>query len=201
MSPSKHPFWVGSWPVIRVLLPTIFLLVGSHAFAMDGDINADGITNVSDVQCVVLAALDLTPSDPSSTPACLASEGGADLDCSNNVSVIDVQLSVQVVLGALVGNTGVPPSYDEDADQIVSGCDSCPNDHNPDQLDSDGDGIGDVCDATPEGCATPPATCAGAAAPAWLLENVHPDTAGYQETYGLDTYSEGVVVVMLLASW
>jgi len=168
---------------------------------MDGDINSDGITNVSDVQCVVLAALDLTPEDPSSTPACLASGGVADLDCSDSVSVVDVQLSVQVVLGALVGNTDVPASFDTDADQIVSGCDSCPEDHNPDQLDSDGDGIGDVCDATPEGCATPPATCAGAAPPAWLLENVHPDTAGYQETYGLDTYSEGVVVVMLLASW
>jgi len=168
---------------------------------MDGDINADGITNVSDVQCVVLAALDLTPGDPSSTPTCLSSTSEADLDCSDNVSVIDVQLTVHLVLGALVGNTSAPASYDGDGDQIVSGCDSCPNDHNPDQLDSDDDGLGDVCDPTPEGCTTPAVTCAGAATPAWVLENVHPDTAGYQETYGLDTYSGGVTVVMLLASW
>jgi hypothetical protein len=33
-----------------------------------------------------------------------------------------------------------------DADGVPNGLDNCPNDPNPDQRDSDGDGIGDACD-------------------------------------------------------
>jgi len=36
---------------------------------------------------------------------------------------------------------------DSDADGILTGCDNCPVDYNPDQTDTDGDGIGDACDA------------------------------------------------------
>jgi len=36
--------------------------------------------------------------------------------------------------------------YDPDEDNVFGVLDNCPNDPNPDQLDSDGDGIGDVCD-------------------------------------------------------
>lgn len=35
---------------------------------------------------------------------------------------------------------------DKDEDGIPDGIDNCPNTHNPDQLDTDKDGIGDVCD-------------------------------------------------------
>lgn len=40
---------------------------------------------------------------------------------------------------------------DTDGDGIDNDQDNCPNISNPDQLDSDEDGIGDVCDNTPDG--------------------------------------------------
>jgi len=40
-------------------------------------------------------------------------------------------------------------SRDRDKDGVADQYDNCPSVVNPDQLDSDGDGIGDVCDATP----------------------------------------------------
>ena len=40
---------------------------------------------------------------------------------------------------------------DSDVDGVGNDIDNCPVISNPDQLDSDGDGIGDVCDLTPNG--------------------------------------------------
>ena len=44
---------------------------------------------------------------------------------------------------------------DTDADGICGNQDNCPNQFNPNQLDSDGDGIGDVCDTPSGGCNNP----------------------------------------------
>ncbi len=38
---------------------------------------------------------------------------------------------------------------DDDRDGVPNAHDNCPNDPNPDQTDTDGDGMGDVCDPTP----------------------------------------------------
>jgi hypothetical protein len=46
---------------------------------------------------------------------------------------------------------------DTDGDSIVDNVDNCPDICNSDQLDADGDKIGDVCDSTPgcDGCGQP----------------------------------------------
>lgn len=46
-----------------------------------------------------------------------------------------------------------PPSgpVDDDADGVDDAVDNCVGVSNPDQTDSDDDGIGDVCDPTPDG--------------------------------------------------
>jgi len=44
---------------------------------------------------------------------------------------------------------GVPVGHDEDADGIDDGLDGCPNLSDPDQVDFDGDMVGDVCDRFP----------------------------------------------------
>jgi hypothetical protein len=45
--------------------------------------------------------------------------------------------------------TGVPPPADTDSDGIPDSDDNCPNVPNPGQADSDGDGVGDACEASP----------------------------------------------------
>lgn len=43
---------------------------------------------------------------------------------------------------------------DEDLDQVDDGSDNCVGWHNPDQVDTDHDGLGNTCDATPFGDGT-----------------------------------------------
>ncbi len=49
------------------------------------------------------------------------------------------------------GQPACEQSCDTDGDGILNYFDNCPNNANPQQLDADTDGIGDVCDPTP-GC-------------------------------------------------
>ena len=89
---------------IRLAIITVlFCSMPSVALAfLNGDVQGDGELNVSDVQCLVLAVLDLEPENPETTPACLMSHEAADVDCSGSLNVVDVQLVVALVLGTLV---------------------------------------------------------------------------------------------------
>jgi hypothetical protein len=65
---------------------------------------------------------------------------------------------------------------DIDSDGIFDNADNCPNDCNPQQLDADADGIGDVCDTTPGcgGCGQ--AQCEQACPPVTTTTTSIPDT-------------------------
>jgi len=59
----------------------------------------------------------------------------------------------------------VVASGDADIDGIVDGFDNCPLDHNPSQLDQDGDSLGDACDCGPlDATAGAPAEASGVTA-------------------------------------
>jgi hypothetical protein len=48
-----------------------------------------------------------------------------------------------------VDSSPLSTSVDDDQDFVGADCDNCPDDFNPDQLDFDDDGQGDLCDPTP----------------------------------------------------
>jgi len=62
-------------------------------------------------------------------------------------------IDLEEIVPGFRGGLDISPS-DNDADYIVDIYDNCPNDYNPDQHDTDGDGIGDACDS-PACCITP----------------------------------------------
>ncbi len=55
--------------------------------------------------------------------------------------------SQSVLAGTNLFVAKLDPGIDADGDGIADGIDNCPANHNPDQVDADHDGTGDVCDA------------------------------------------------------
>jgi dienelactone hydrolase len=79
---------------------------------------------------------------------------GSDVPASLNLSGAD--LSIPVVEPGLPDPGGGPT--DVDGDGVPDNQDNCPNTANPGQADSDGDGIGDACDAPSAASASPAAS-------------------------------------------
>ena len=66
------------------------------------------------------------------------SEWGCTTSTGNQVSILSISIT------PFIGT-------DNDSDFIPSNIDNCPNHFNPDQLNSDGDGLGNACDSLPYG--------------------------------------------------
>jgi MYXO-CTERM domain-containing protein len=73
-----------------------------------------------------------TPTEPSE----VSCDDGIDNDCDTLVDCDDTDCDAAAACSCV----------DSDADGICDGVDNCPNDPNPDQKDTDVDGVGDACD-------------------------------------------------------
>lgn len=86
----------------------------------------------------------------SNSPSWLPAQNGM-----SNVRVTDIDLRDDNAIfvstygrGVFSGQFSVNPDGDIDGDGVVNSMDNCPNTENADQADSDGNGIGDVCQDT-----------------------------------------------------
>jgi hypothetical protein len=76
-----------------------------------------------------------------------SSRGSHDVcESPNNFGVISGLVDGVYVICASPNWGTFSVVIDSDGDRIPDDSDNCPNDYNPDQADSDGDGIGDICD-------------------------------------------------------
>jgi poly(3-hydroxybutyrate) depolymerase len=92
---------------------------------------------------------------------------------------------------------GVTPPTDSDNDGVTDDVDNCPNTANSDQLDNDNDGIGNVCDPTPDG--EPGGSCEE-----FTTFNYYHKTAGRAYSIGFfspDYYAEGSDEPMAGSTW
>lgn len=93
--------------------------VGCDDAPTPGDVTGDDKSSVSDSICVILTVLWAAEAVPGPIPTCLASGNpeDADLDCSGDWNVSDVQLSVYYAL-----ELPIPSEVDSDGDTIADAC-------------------------------------------------------------------------------
>jgi subtilisin family serine protease len=87
-----------------------------------GDLNADGTINVADTQCAILTSLAAISGDQ--PPTCLAVPDRADMDCSGDVTVVDVVQVIDKVQKCPSGvcTSGLGSGLDANADGIPDNC-------------------------------------------------------------------------------
>ena len=110
------------------------------------DTDADDVGNVCDVICPITppGATGIDTDPLSDTYGCAVAEDPNDDDGDGVLDIID-QCS-NSPSGAAVNSFGC---VDTDNDGVADSEDCCPSVANPGQKDSDGDGIGDACEAQP----------------------------------------------------
>lgn len=80
-----------------------------------GDVNGDGVSNVLDVQCLLLLVLNSL--GDGAALECILNSAAGDLNCNGEVNVTDIQLAIFVALGQ-----PLPAEVDVDGDQCVDLC-------------------------------------------------------------------------------
>ncbi len=68
-----------------------------------------------------------------------------------NITSSKFEIQAGQIKSGVVVSGSIVLMADGDNDGVADSLDNCISDHNPDQADTDGDGIGNVCDATPNG--------------------------------------------------
>ncbi len=93
-----------------------------------------------------------------------------------NLSLSSSQEEIDNLLDPDEDNDGIPDAEDpaplnadRDSDSVLDGHDNCPDTPNTDQLNTDGDKLGDACDPRPQGIPLPGVSWPGLAALAGLL--------------------------------
>jgi hypothetical protein len=118
--------------LVRFVVAAAVCLVSGAGFAQClaplGDVDSSGAVNVIDVQCSILVTLWTLQSENQPAPICAnGTPFRADLDCSEEVSIVDVQILVQASLGVPLN-----PAIDADAN-------GCPDSCEPEELECTSD--------------------------------------------------------------
>ncbi|NUN12590.1 MAG: hypothetical protein HUU55_03020 [Myxococcales bacterium] len=99
---------------VGLMMPAVS--TSAECLPIPGDVDQSGAATVVDVQCQLVSVLAILNNAP--TPGCLAvGFDNADLNCDGDLSVVDVQLTIQLVLGQTLD-----PVIDANANLCVDAC-------------------------------------------------------------------------------